>query len=113
VGHRTLSLIVIAVTLALDVTCGVVFAAAEHIAVWHGIYCALANAETFGGDVSPTTPLGYAVNFTECLLLIPLSGAVLSLATSGLTERHVRRHVQAAVRDIQGHVTAALSPRGE
>jgi NhaP-type Na+/H+ or K+/H+ antiporter len=87
-AHRT-ALIVITAALALDALLGLAYSAAQHIPVWHGLYCALANAVTLGGDVSPTTPAGYWVNAAECVLVVPLFAATFSLFTSGLTATHI------------------------
>jgi hypothetical protein len=91
VSHHRLALIVIGSALVLDAGLGVAYAAAMHIAVWHGLYCALANAVTLGGDVSPSNGWAYAVNAAECLTVVPLFGATFSLFTSGLTAGHVAR----------------------
>lgn len=104
-SHHRIALAVIAAALGLDALFGLLFAAAEHIAVWHGLYCALANAVTVGGDVAPTTPGGYVVNAGECLLVVPLFAATFSLFTSGLTAGHVRR---AEVR-LKQHVSAVAA----
>lgn len=100
---------VILVALAADAVCGVLFSFAQRLPLWHGMYVALANAVTFGGDVPPSTPLGYAVNTIECLFVIPLFAATLSLFTSRLTGEHVKQHVQDAKEDIKSHVTTAVA----
>jgi hypothetical protein len=103
-NHRA-ALLVIACALILDTACGFAFAAAEHISVLLGLYCALANAVTLGGDVSPTNGWGYAVNTAECILIVPLFGATFSLFTSGLTQIHVR----GAEKRIKQHLEQRLA----
>jgi hypothetical protein len=56
---------------------------------------------TVGGDVAPTTPGGWIVNATECLTVVPLVAASLSLFTSGLTAVHVQRSEQR----LRTHIT--------
>ena len=88
--HHHLALLTVAVALALDAACGVLFARFQGIPVWHGLFCALANAVTDGGDVAPTTPGGYAVTAAEYALVVPLFAATFSLFTSALSSVHVR-----------------------
>lgn len=107
-SHHRIALRVIVAALILDAGCGLAFAAFQHIAAWHGLYCGLANAVTLGGDVTPTTPGGYVVNVIECLTVIPLFAATLSFFTSGLTAGHVDR----AERRIKAHVTDQLADQG-
>lgn len=77
-----------------DVVCGLLFAHFQHIPDWHGVYCALANSVTVGGDVSPSTNGGYWVNSIECLFIIPLAAATLSFFTSGLAATEVHNAKQ-------------------
>jgi hypothetical protein len=91
VTHHKIALLVVAAALALDAACGVAYAAAEHITLWLGLYNALANAVTLGGDVPPSNGWGHLVDACECFTVIPLFAATLSLFTSGLTEMHVVR----------------------
>ena len=100
-SHHRIALIVIAAAMVLDTACGLAFAAVQHIPAWHGLYDALANAVTLGGDVSPTTPGGYVVNTIECLSVVPLFVATFSLFTSGLTAGHVDR----SERRIKAHIS--------
>lgn len=89
-SHHRIALIVIAAAAVLDAALGFGYAAAEHLPAWHGLFCALANAVTVGGDVPPTDPAGYAINAAECLLVVPLFAATFSLFTSGLSAIHIR-----------------------
>lgn len=98
--HRR-ALQVISAAVVLDLLFGVLFAFSEHIPVWHGLYCALANAVTVGGDVQPTRPLAYLVTAGECALVVPLFAATFSLFTTGLTAAHVdKRHAE-----MKQHIT--------
>ena len=108
-SHHRAAMLTIAAAAVLDAACGLAFAAAEHIPAWHGLYCALANGVTVGGDIAPSTPAGYAVTAVECLLVVPLFGATFSLFTSGLTgsritasEKRVKAHVEARLRHHLG-----------
>lgn len=96
-----MALLVIASALALDAACWLLYARFQHLADWHGLYCALANAVTLGGDVSPTTAGGWIVNAAECLTVVPLFAGALSLFTSGLTATHVRD----SEKRIREHIT--------
>lgn len=103
--HHGYALMVIVVALVTDFFCGLGFAVAQSIPLWHGLYCALANAVTLGGDVSPTTAWGYGTNAIECFTVVPLFAAALSLFTSGLTsihhqesEQHIKQHIDALLR---------------
>jgi hypothetical protein len=89
-GHRR-AVIVLTTSLALLWLDSIIFAAAEHISLWLGLYNILADAETFGGVTPPTNALGYACLTAVCLLLIPLLGSTISLVTSGLTETQVKK----------------------
>jgi hypothetical protein len=101
--HRT-ALAVIGCAVTLDAGLGLAFAAAQHIALWLGLYCALANAVTVGGTVPPSAPWGYAVTALECALVVPLFAATFSLFTSGLTAVHV----EAAEGRIRKHLEDRL-----
>jgi hypothetical protein len=104
-SHHRLAALVVLAALILDTACGWLFAVAQQIPLWHGLFCALANAVTVGGDVPPSTPLGYAVTAVECALVVPLFAATFSLFTSGLTATHVHQ----ATADIKRHVTQHLT----
>lgn len=104
-NHHRIALVTITAAVVLDAACGLAFAAAQHIPAWRGLYCALANGVTVGGDIPPSTPAGYAVTAIECLLIVPLFGATFSLFTSGLTgsritasEKRVKAHVEDRLR---------------
>lgn len=86
--------------LVLDAVMGLLYARFQHLPLWHGMYCALANAVTLGGDVSPTNAGSYVVNTVECFTIVPLFAASLSFFTSGLagaqvrdSERRIKQHV--------------------
>lgn len=99
-SHRLISLLIIIVSAVLVAADGLLFAAAEHIPAWHGVYCIWMTAITVGGDVGPTG-WGYA-----CLAFapVPLLAVAFSLLTSGLAELHIRR----AKREIMTHVESRL-----
>jgi hypothetical protein len=108
-SHRRLAAITVAAALALDSVCGCLFAAYQHLPLWHGLYCALANAVTVGGDVAPTTPGGYAVTAAECLLVVPLFAATFSLLTSGLAAVHVRESEERVKKHVEARLRHHLS----
>jgi hypothetical protein len=91
VSHRRIAVVVFISALIVDFWCGWGFAYAQDIPLWRGLYNALANAVTLGGDVAPSTPGGYITNAIECFTVIPLFAASLSFFTSGLAELHIRR----------------------
>lgn len=103
--HRKIFAVILVASLALDCVLGGVFAHLERIPGWHGVYCALADSETLGGDCAVTRHIAYLVKFGELLLLVPLAGSALGLFTSGLSELHIRRHVNRAIKEIKDHVS--------
>lgn len=103
-SHHRIAAVTVTAAVTLDALLGYLFSVAQHIPVWHGLYCALANAVTVGGDVAPTTPAGYAVTAAECALVVPLFAATFSLFTSGLSAVQVRE----SENNIKGHVEARL-----
>jgi hypothetical protein len=104
-NRRKLETWVIASAAALDVVLGILYSVAEHVPLWHGLYCALANAVTDGGDVSPTNGFGYAVNAAEFILVVPLFAATFSLFTTVLTTKDVKAHVDKRHEELKAHVT--------
>lgn len=104
--HHRRALAVITAAVILDAALGALYSlVTPGLPLWHGLYCALANAVTVGGDVSPVNGRGYAVQAAECSLVVPLFAATLSLFTSGLTgagvaeaEARIKRHVNGALR---------------
>lgn len=107
-NHRSIAGYVFVAALIVDFFCGLGFSVAQSIPLWHGLYNALANAVTLGGDVAPTTTWGYLTNAIECFTVIPLFAASLSFFTSGLaavhidrSEMRIKKHVeeQCAVQD--------------
>lgn len=106
--HSKRAWLVICAALVLDALCGLGFSYTEDLPIWHGLYIALANAVTFGGDVAPHSAMGYVINTIECVLVIPLFAATLSLFTSGLTVEHVGKKVEEHTEAIKDHVAAAV-----
>lgn len=112
-SHRDKAWWIVALALTTDACMGWLFSWAQHIPVWHGLYVALADAVTFGGDLSPSTPVGYIACTVICVMVIPLFGAALSLITTWLTSGSVKAHVETAVEnqtaDIKSHVEDQLA----
>jgi hypothetical protein len=105
VRHHKLAAATIAVALALDVALGLAYAAVTPgLPWWHGLYCALANAVTDGGDVTPANGAGYAIQAAEFVLVVPLFAATFSFFTSGLAAVHVRESEER----VKSHVEARL-----
>ena len=105
-SHHRLALLTILSALVLDAGAGLAYSAATpHLSWWHGLYCALANAVTLGGDVSPANGWGYLINSIECITIVPLFAATFSLFTSGLTATHVRK----SERRIKAHFETRLA----
>jgi hypothetical protein len=109
VKHHHIAFIVICLAVFLDAMCGLVFAHAQSIPLWLGLYCALANAVTVGGTVAPSTHVGYIATAIECGLVVPLFAATFSLFTSALAGIHVRKsearmkeHVEDRIRRLGG-----------
>lgn len=92
--HHKISFSTMVTAVVSDFVCGVLYAHFQHIPLWHGLYCALANGVTIGGDVSPTTNGGYWVNTVECFVVIPLFVATFTFFTSGLAAVELRRAVR-------------------
>jgi hypothetical protein len=104
VSHHRLGWIVVVASLVVVFVDGLLFAAAEHISDWHGVYCIWMTGITVGGDVAPTG-WGYA-----CLALspVPLLGAAFGLFTSALSAVNTRREVGNAKGEIMDHVESRL-----
>lgn len=103
-SHHRLALLVIAAAVAADQLLGLGFALAQPLPLWHAEFCALANAVTDGGDVTPRGGAAYAITAAEYVLVVPLFAATFSLFTSGLAALHVQR----AKDEIKEHVEARL-----
>jgi hypothetical protein len=115
VSNHRIAALVIACALALDAGLGVAYAAAMHIGAWDGLYNALANAVTLGGDVAPVGLWAHLVNGAECFTVIPLFAAALSFFTSGLTGLHIqasegrlKRHLEQRL--AEHHKSLAVVP---
>lgn len=93
---------------------GYLLAAAEHISLWHGIYCSLGTAATVGCDVTPSTGWAQAVSVAVILIAIPALAAVFGRLTADHLGRAVRRHVgedAAAARRIMADLHKQLTGR--
>lgn len=117
-SHHRLALLTIAAALVLDAAMGVAYSAAMHIPVALGLYNALANAVTLGGDVAPVGVWAHVVNAIECFTIIPLMAAALSFFTSGLTGLHIqasegriKRHLEERLAEHHKNLTMRPAPR--
>lgn len=94
-AHHRLAWTLVGVTAALIAADGLLFAFAEKIPLWHGIFCIWMTSITVGGDVLPTNGWGYfSLAFAPC----PIVAAALTLFTSALTSIHVRNSQQEMLR---------------
>lgn len=103
-SHPRIAVLTIAAAVVLDQLLGLGFALAQPMPLWHAEFCALANAVTDGGDVTPRNGTAYAVTAAEYVLVVPLFAATFSLFTSGLSSIHIRR----AEQSIKTHVEERL-----
>jgi len=109
VSRHGAALQVVTAAVALDVILGALYSlATPGLPLWHGLYCALANAVTVGGDVTPASGAGYVIQAAECSLVVPLFAATFSLFTSGLTSQDVHGRLAAAEKRIKDHTEARL-----
>jgi len=90
-SHHRIGLLVLAAALLLDAIFGWLFAVAEHLPLWHGLYIEFANAVTVGGDVNPARHAGYLINTAVFAVVDPLFAIAIGLFTSGLLAVHIRR----------------------
>jgi hypothetical protein len=117
VTHRGWAAATIAAAVTLDILLGLAFAwVTPGLPWWHGLYCSLANAVTVGGDVPPANRAGYAITAVECLTVVPLFAASISLFTSYLASTHVQAaedrmtaHVTAEATRVRGHVEQVVA----
>jgi hypothetical protein len=109
VNRRRIELTVILSALVLDALLGWLYSVAEHLVLWHSLYCALANAITLGGDVSPVNGYGYAINTAECILVVPLFAAAISLFSSLITTKDLKIHINKKHDEMREHVTKEMS----
>jgi hypothetical protein len=107
VNRRKLEIWIIVSAMVLDVVLGVLYSFAEHLPVWHGIFCAVANAVTDGGDVAPSNPWGYAITSLEYVIVVPLFAATFSLFTTIVTTRDVKKHIDKRHQEMKTHVSEA------
>lgn len=100
--HHHIALVTIAGSLITAVILGLAYSAVTPgLPWWHGVYCALANAVTDGGDVQPVNKPGYAIQSAEFLTVVPLFVASFSLFTSAMSavnqrasESRIKRHIE-------------------
>jgi hypothetical protein len=91
VRHNRLALYTIGAAVVIDAVLGALYSEfTPGLPLWHGLYCALANAVTDGGDVTPVNDAGYAIQACEYVTVVPLVAAAFSLFTSALSSVHIR-----------------------
>ena len=103
--HHRRALQVIGWAVLLDMALGLLFALAQGISYWDGLYWAVTTATTVGyGDIVPHGWLAHLVAIVVMLTVIPLFASAFSLLTSGLTSTHV----EASEKRIKDHVEERL-----
>jgi voltage-gated potassium channel len=85
---------VLVLSVVLDTAFGVLFAFAQHVSVWDGLYFATTTGSTVGyGDITPRGWAPHLLAVAMMLLVIPLFSSVFALLATALTTAHVdRRH---------------------
>jgi hypothetical protein len=86
-SHHKIAWWIVAAAAIMILIDGWLFSLAEHIPLWHGIYCIWMTSITVGGDVNPVG-WGHA-----CLAFAPFPflAAAFSLFTSALANIHIKR----------------------
>lgn len=105
--HKRAAALLLAVITA-DVIAGVIVAAAEHVPVWHGIYCTVGLTTTDGCDIAFHSAATYGVAVIAMVLFVPLWASIFAFFTSGLTTAHMETHLDKVTseqtRDLKEHV---------
>jgi Na+/melibiose symporter-like transporter len=104
--------VVLILSVGLDIIFGLLFALAEHVSLWNGLYFATTTASTVGyGDITPHGWAPHLIAVAMMLTVIPLFSAVFSLLTTTLTTKHVDRrhdelkqHIDIKHADLRQHV---------
>jgi voltage-gated potassium channel len=106
VTHHRRALQVIGWAVLLDMALGLLFALAQGISYWDGLYWSVTTATTVGyGDIVPRGWLAHLVAIVVMLTIIPLVSATFSLFTAGMTttrvdasEQRIKDHVEQRLR---------------
>lgn len=86
---RRAAVLVLILSVILDVIFGIVFAFAQQVSIWNGLYFATTTASTVGyGDITPRGWAAHLISVAIMLTVIPLFSAVFSLLTTTLTAAH-------------------------
>lgn len=99
--HHTRALQVLVATLALDIALGILIAVADHVPLWHGVYCAIGTATTVGCDIAPKSGYSYAIFALMMLTIVPLFTAIFSFFTSGLTADHIEGTTEKQTKHVE------------
>ena len=92
--HHKRAVTVMSAAVVLDVILGLLFAAAQHVSSWLGLYFAVTTATTVGyGDISPHGWASHVIAVVMMLTVIPLFAATFSLVTTGLTSGDIKLHI--------------------
>lgn len=103
--HHKRAFRVLVITVILDVFLGALVAVADHVPVWHGVYCAVGTATTVGCDLSPKSGWSYALFTVMMLTIVPLFTAIFSFFTTGLTSDHVENVTQRQTAELKEHLS--------
>ena len=87
---------VLVLSVTLDGLFGVMFAFAQHVSVWNGLYFATTTGSTVGyGDITPRGWAPHLLAVAMMILVIPLFSSVFALLATALTTAHVdARHAR-------------------
>ena len=98
----------------------VVFAQAEHLSWFHGLYCSVGIASTNGCDFLPRDTSDQAVTVAVILTAVPVLGTVFARLTAHHTARRVHERSAAAradaaaarriIADLYRHTTGERHP---
>lgn len=107
--HHRRALVIGGAAILVDIACGLTWAAiTPRLPAWHGLYCALADAVTRGGDCPLTSGYRYLLSAIECVTVVPLAAATWSLLTSGLASVQAGKSVRESEARLKAHIEARL-----
>ena len=101
---RRAATLVLAASVVLDAVFGILFAFAQHVSAWNGLYFATTTASTVGyGDITPHGWAPHLISVAIMLTVIPLFSSVFSLLTTTLTTIHTDMKHAKLVERIDRH----------
>jgi hypothetical protein len=103
--HHKRAAVLLALVTVADIVSGVLLAAAEHVPVWHGVYCTVGLTTTDGCDLAFHTWPSYSLALIAMVLFVPLWGTVFSFFTTGLMADHVDVKTDKQTQDLKEHLS--------